>query len=509
VSEIRMAEVLGGLSLACDLADGFPPEKVLRSAVLAVELGRAHGVGDADLRDAYYATLLRYVGCTAFSHEEAHVYGAGDDIGTRQVMAMADAADALGTVRAIVRGVGAGGSPVARAQAVARLLGDGVAVERHAHTQCEASIRFAEMVGMRAGITGALSFICERWDGKGAPKKVEGEGIPIAMRLHQAADVIEIALHRDGRDAAIEVARRRSGGHLDPRLCQTFVDHARPLLDAIDGPSVWERFLACEPSPRMMVPPSRIDDVARAFAGVVDVKSVWTLGHSTGVAALVERAARDLAERAELVRAALLHDLGRLSVATGVWDKPGKLSVAEWERVRMHAYWTERVLWQAQPLRTIAQVAGGAHERLDGGGYHRAVPATLLAIGPRLVAAADAYQAMREARPYRPALSAEQAKKALLDDVAAGKLDREAVAMVLEAAGDRAPRIAAAWPRGLTDREVAVLRLLAKGQSNKQIARALDISAKTVQHHVAHVYAKIGCSSRARAALFATDHGLL
>jgi len=509
---IRMAEVLGGLSLASDVASANVPEKALRTALFAVELGRRHGVGEADLRDAYYVSLLRYLGCVGFAHEEAHLYGAGDDIATRALMAMTDAGDPLGTVRRIVTRLGAGGGLADRARAVARLLGDGVAVEEHSRAECDASIRFAEMAAMGPQVTGALAFISERWDGKGHPAGAEGEALPLAMRLHHVADLVDLALTRAGPQAAIGLARRRAGGQLDPRLVATLVEHAGELLATIDAPSVWDRFLGAEPTPRRSASAQRLDDVARAFAQFADLKSTWTLGHSTGVAELATRAAEIAglgeAERIDLRRAAWLHDLGRVSVANGVWDKPGRLTVAEWERVRMHAYWTERALWQARPLRPLAQLAAGAHERCDGTGYHRSLPGAMIARSARLLAAADAYHAMREARPHRPALTADLAARELLAEVAAGRLDRAAAAAVLDAAG-AAPRRLPGWPHELTDREVEVLRLVARGHSNKEIGAALGISAKTVQHHVAHVYAKIGVTSRAGAALFATAQGLL
>jgi HD-GYP domain-containing protein (c-di-GMP phosphodiesterase class II) len=509
----RMAELLGGLSLACDLANGNPPEKAIRTVVLAVEVGRRTGAPHPDLRDAYYVNLLRYLGCTAFAHEESARYGAGDDIAVRRTMAMADVTDPVGTLGRIVRGIGPGAAAVERVRAVARLVGDGVAMTRHAHAQCEASIRLAEVMGVGPGVTSALGFICERWDGRGAPGRVAGEALPLAMRLHHLADQVELAFHRDGREAAIALARRRSGGALDPALARAFLRDADELLDTIDQPTVWERFLALEPGAPYSLPPERIDDVARAFAAFADLKSGYTLGHSTGVARLAEAAATGAGhpdeERAQLRRAALLHDLGKVSVANTVWDKPGRLNVAEWERVRLHAYWTERALWQAPPLRPLAQLAGGSHERLDGAGYHRALPGAMLARAGRLLAAADAYHAMTEPRPHRPAMTPEQAARTLLDDVTAGRIDRDAAHAVLDAAGQPAARATGGWPAGLTDREVEVLRHVARGASNKQVAVALDISAKTVQHHVAHVYAKIGCASRAAAALFAIEHGLL
>ncbi|MBL9014763.1 MAG: HD domain-containing protein [Myxococcales bacterium] len=509
---IRMAEVLGGLTLATDVASANQPEKALRTAILAVEIGRRHGVAEPELRDAFYVSLLRYLGCVGFAHEEAHHYGAGDDIGTRYVMGMADMGDMFGTARRIVGRIGAGASVGARVRAVARLLGDGEAVKKHAASQCDTSIRFAAMAGMGERVTTALEFICARWDGKGTPAEAQGTAIPITMRLHHVADVVEIAYHRAGRSSAMELARKRSGGAMDPGLVATFLAGAGELLDLIADASVWDRFVATEPRPHLEITAGQLDDVTRAFAYMADLKSTYTLGHSLAVAELAARAATACgltsAEVTDVRRAGWLHDLGRVSVSNGVWDKPGKLTAAEWERVRLHAYWTERSLYQARPLRPIAQLAAGSHERADGSGYHRALPGAVLAKASRILGAADAYHAMREPRPYRPALSADAAARELRAEVAAGRVDRETCAAVLDAAGVATSRLPS-WPAQLTDREVEVLRLVARGQSNKQIAAKLGISPKTVQHHVAHVYAKIGVGSRAGAAIFATEHGLL
>jgi HD-GYP domain-containing protein (c-di-GMP phosphodiesterase class II) len=175
----------------------------------------------------------------------------------------------------------------------------------------------------------------------------------------------------------------------------------------------------------------------------------------------------------------------------------------------MHAYWTERVLSQSALLRDAAELASAAHERLDGAGYHRAVPAALLNRPARILAAADTYQAMRESRAYRPALDANKAAEILVGEVAACRLDREAVSAILDVVGAGGRPTRAAWPRGMTDREVEVLRLLAHGKSNKEIAGALGISPRTAQHHVIHIYQKIELNSRAGAALFAVENGLI
>jgi HD-GYP domain-containing protein (c-di-GMP phosphodiesterase class II) len=511
----RLAELLGGLSLACDLADGFPPEKVLRTCVLGVELARRHGLAAEVVRDVFYAGLLRYTGCTAFSHEEAHHYGAGDDIAVRRTMALADVADPVGTARLVIAGVAPSAGLLARGRAVARLLGDGVAIERHARAQCEVSVRLAALVGASAGVCAALTQICERFDGRGAPARAQGEALALAIRVHHVADVVEIAHHRGGREAALAVARRRAGGQLDPGLVATLTAEAAALFAALEGEgtaSCWDRFLEAEPRPHALAEGGRLDDVARAFALLADLKSGYMVGHSTGVAALVGRAAAALglgeAEQAALQRAALLHDIGRVSAPNLVWDKPGKLSPPEWERARMHVYWTERILSQAPALRPLVPIAAAGHERLDGGGYHRGLPAAGLGRAARLLAAADAYHAMGEPRAHRPALAPAAAAAILREACAAGRLDREAVAAVLAAAG-AAPARSPAWPRGLSDREVEVLRCLARGQSNKEIAATLGISPRTAQHHVIHIYGKLDVSSRAAAALFAAEHGLL
>src|SRR5689334_7303511 len=155
---VRLAEVLGGLSLACDLADGFPPEKVLRTALLAVELGRRLGLAQDVLRDAFYASVLRYTGCTAFSHEEAHVYGAGDDIATRDLMALADVTQPLAFVGSVVTGLGRGGPLLARARAVASMLSDREAIAKHARSQCEGASHMARLCGVGPGVVDSLQY---------------------------------------------------------------------------------------------------------------------------------------------------------------------------------------------------------------------------------------------------------------------------------------------------------------------------------------------------------------
>ena len=512
-SSVRLAEVLGALSLACDVAFGFPLEKAMRSCVLGVELGRRHGLSGEVLRDAYYTSLLSYLGCTAFAHESARA-ACGDDIGLSNAVANMVADPSRLAVSRLVRGIGKGAPLLARTRAVAGFMLGRDWVNEHARATCEVSVHLAGLVGMSSGVKVALTQTCETWDGKhGGPGEACGEALHMPIRIEHVAGWTEIAHHRDGRAGALALVKRQAGRNFDPALARTFQRGAEELFAAIEGDSIWSRFLAAEPEPHAMADADRIDDIAAAFGQLADLKSVWTLGHSSGVASLATRAAAICGLPAEdsriLRRAALLHDLGRVSAPNRIWDKAGALSPTEWEVVRMHAYWTERVLSRSPLFGDVAQLACAAHERLDGTGYHRSVPSAMLGRAARILAAADTYHAMREPRAHRPARSAAEAVDALLAAVADGRFDREATHAVLEAAGMSAPRAAAAWPAGLTDREVEVLRLVARGQSNKAIAAELGISPRTAQHHVIHIYQKIEVSSRAAAALFAIEHGLL
>jgi HD-GYP domain-containing protein (c-di-GMP phosphodiesterase class II) len=243
------------------------------------------------------------------------------------------------------------------------------------------------------------------------------------------------------------------------------------------------------------------------------MKSPYTLGHSPGVAALAFGAGRRCglveADVTAIRRAGLLHDIGRVGISAGIWGKEGALSEREREQVRLHTYYTERILARPAPLGRLAAIASQHHERIDGSGYHRASVGQALSPGARILAAADAYQAMTEPRPYRPAFSPEKALEELNREVRTGRLDSDAVRAVLAEAGHRVPRTRRERPAGLSQREVEVLRLLARGLSNRLIADELSVSSDTVKHHIQHIYDKTGVSTRAGATLFAMEYALL
>ncbi len=507
----RLASLFGALASSADVASGFHPEKAIRTAVLATRLARAHGLDPAQQSDSFYLALVRFLGCTSFAHEAAH-YGGGDDISVHSVMSFVDRDEPMQLVGDIVRGVGRGAPTGDRLKGLVHLFGDRSAPEHHARAECDVGEALARRIDMPEPIVSALGDLFERWDGKGYPNHKTGDESVLLARVVIVADVLEIAFSRYGLDSALETARKRSGGRFDPALVGTFSDHARELLADLGTGSAWELFLDAEPQPLRQVSPAVVARYAEAFARAVDLKSVWTATHSysVGVLAAASGQAAGLEQTAvdQLRIAGWLHDLGRVAVPNLIWDKPGPLNTAEREQVRLHAYQTERLLARSPVLGPVATLAGAVHERCDGSGYPKGAKSGQLEEPARLLAACDVFCALREARPYRPAYTVETAAALLADEAGRGALDTAAVRHVLDAADAAPQRLPRAWPAGLSDREVEVLRLVAHGGTNKDVARALGISAKTVQHHVAHIYTKIGVTSRAGAALFAAERGL-
>jgi HD-GYP domain-containing protein (c-di-GMP phosphodiesterase class II)/DNA-binding CsgD family transcriptional regulator len=308
------------------------------------------------------------------------------------------------------------------------------------------------------------------------------------------------------------VAGSRAGTQFDPAVVAAFSTETHALFADLDGLNCWDAVMAAKPASDIGVRDDELDNVLDIVADFADVKSPYTIGHSRGVAALAEEAARACAlspsEVTAIRRAAVIQDLGRLGVSNSIWDKPGSLSQAEHERVRLHPYLTERMLASSSALAPLAHIAAQHHERLDGTGYPRGLAAHGLGTAARLLAAADTYQALREPRPHRPARASEEAALELRAEVRAGRLDGDAVESVLGTSGHRITA-RREWPAGLTTREVEVLRLLARGLSSKQIAERLVITPKTASNHIEHIYSKLGVGNRALASLFAAKHGLI
>lgn len=508
---VSTAEIIAALSLATDLGIGVPLEHGLHSTLFAMRLGERLGVDSETAAQTYYACLLFYIGCTATASTAAEIFDEDDALTTYATPVRFGSRPQLaaGMFRAVAPPSGA---PLARALKIARGVPKLVTqFPSVVAAICEVGQMLTDRLGLPASVSSLFVHIGERWDGKGEPGRARHEEIPLAVRiLHVARDA---AFQRmlGGDEFAARVVRERGGGAFDPLIANRFADEATEILALDNDASAWEETIACEPIPRLTLEGEGIDRALAAMGDFADLVSPYLVGHSAGVAQLATRAAErcgfEPTDVETIRRAALVHDLGRVSVPVRIWQKATPLTPDDWERVRLHAYQTERVLTRSPFLAALVPVATTHHERIDGSGYHRGTAAAALTPTARVLAAADAYHAMTEPRPHREALSPEQAAAELGREASAGRLDADAVAAVLEGAGQRVPRIER--PAGLTDREAQVVGLLARGLQTKQIARALGISVKTADRHIQNAYGKIGVSTRAAAALFAMEHGLV
>jgi response regulator RpfG family c-di-GMP phosphodiesterase len=509
---LRLAELLGALSLATDLAHQVPAESALKDALLSVAFARHLGLEGSDLSDVYYLALLRHLGCTGAAEEQARVSG-GDDGSVRRAFSEPDYADRRQILGLVMTELANSLPAVDRVRAMASFMSAGRDFMLAANSAvCEASGRLAERLGVGPNVSQALLEVFARWDGKIFPLP-PGEGISLIARITHVVHVAQIHALAGGAGAASRVVRTRRGGEFDPKLADAFVGVCPELFSNLGEGSVWEQALEAEPAPHRLVPQAHLDEVTLTMADFTDIKSPYTLGHSRRVSLLAEGAGAALGVNAKdqesLRQGAYVHDLGNVSVPQRVWMKNGPLNRPEQEAVRLHTYHTERILSASRSLQPLGALAGAHHERLDGSGYHRGLGAASLPLNARILAAAEVYQALIEGRSWRPAFSEADAAGMLVDHASKGALDRKAVDAILEASGQRPARRRTAGPAGLTEREVDVLRLMAAGRSNREIAHALHVTEGTVHTHAISIYAKTNVHSRAGIALFAVEHDLI
>lgn len=509
-SGVRLAELVATLSLAADIGLGQPMEHIARSTLLACRLGEQVDLDDDQRASLYYVALFGWVGCIADSHQAAASFG--DDISYRRDVYDLDMKP-LPFLGYLLRRAGSGGTPLKRLEVGATLIATGAsAVQQSLSSHCQVTSAIAGRLGLGPDVTEPLRQIFARWDGKGLPRGLARDEISILVRLWHVADVAEVHFRRGGLDAARSVIAERRSTQFDPDVVAAFEDCCDSLFDGLSTDSSWDDLIATEPALRPVMNDSELDNAFEVMADYADLKSPYLTGHSRGVAELAAAAAVRLGlsdREVRLVRrAALVHDLGRTGVSNVIWDKPAPLTAAEAERARLVPYFTERMLARPRSLAEIGALAAMAYERLDGSGYHRGLSGFAIPVSGRVLAAADAYHELLEPRPSRKPLSVSDAARHVTREAAAGRLDPDAVDAVLTVAGAPSAR-PPTGPSGLTKREVEVLVLLARGASNRQIAKRLGITTKTAGNHIERIYAKAGISTRAAATLFAMQHGLL
>lgn len=412
--DIRLSEVISALSYALDLTEGQPEGHSVRTCLIGMRIGREIGL-DADARSSlFYTLLLKDAGCSANAAATCELFGADDHV-VKRTWKTTDWAGRWQSFVHVARNVRPGAGLVAKIKQVAGFAGAGAVGTELVRTRCERGAEIARMLEMTDETTAAIRALDEHWDGRGVPLGLRGEEIPLLARIACLAQTTEIFHSIYGLQGALAMARERSGKWFDPRLVRALgsLRSDGGFWASLSFEDVRARTAALEPADRVLTADDeRLDRIAHAFARVIDAKSPYTFRHSEGVALYADAVGRvlgfDAVALRDLRRAALLHDVGKLGVSNRILDKPGKLTEEEFATVRRHPEHTHQILGRVARFRDLAETAASHHERMDGRGYHRGLPAGSLPTAARILAVADVCDALSAERPYRAALPREQ-----------------------------------------------------------------------------------------------------
>ena len=430
--EVALSEVLGALSYALDITEGELPGHAVRSAVIGMRLAEAIGLGDVHRAALFYALLIKDAGCSSNAARLSELFAA-DDHAAKRALKVVDWTKPVTLAAYTARAVAPGLSPVAKARAMRRLVSEGEVTHELIGTRCEMGARIALMLELPGATAAAIKALDEHWDGSGQPYGLREDEIPLLGRILCLAQTVEVFLRGAGLEAALTMVRRRRGRWFDPELADALLSLAgdRAFWEPMDRSRAIPALAGWEPQDRVQVADDRrLDRVAEAFAHVIDAKSPYTARHSEGVAHYAGAIGRQLGlsplALQDLRRAGLLHDIGKLAVSSRVLDKPGRLDPTELAEIRTHPLYTERILERVACFSALARVAAAHHEKLDGTGYHRGIPAADLTLPMRVLAVADIFEALTADRPYRGPMPPADAL-AILHEQREAALDPDAV----------------------------------------------------------------------------------
>jgi putative nucleotidyltransferase with HDIG domain len=413
---IRVSEILSALSYALDLTEGQPMGHSVRACIIGMRLAQQIGIPATERGDLYYSLLMKDAGCSSNSSRLFHIVTA-DEIKAKRDVKLTDwTRVGWESLQYALTHVATGLPFLQRMrrlfQVAATQQQDSCALVK---IRCERGADIAKQLGFSGSVVSGIYSLDEHWNGRGYPDGLRKDEIPLFSRIANLAQTLDVFHTERGPAVAIDVARRRSGRWFDPGLVNAAVCMSKngTLWSGLDNPDLLHKVIALEPEQRR-IPANEdaIDNICQAFAEVIDAKSPFTYRHSSGVAEAAMEIAhwfgmkpRDLKL---LRRAALLHDLGKLSVPNAILEKPGKLTDQEWKVIKKHPYYTLEILRRIPGFEALGEEAAAHHEKLDGSGYWRGLVAEQLSTFARILAVADIFDALRAKRPYRDSLPLEK-----------------------------------------------------------------------------------------------------
>lgn len=411
----RLSEILGAFSYALDLTEGQPAGHSIRACWIGTQVAMVLGLNGDQLRDIYYAVLLKDLGCSSNAARVTEIFAGDDRKLKHDFKLIGPQPEDFGEF--VTREVGAGAEPAVRDQALCNLAENGGAIMTDIiTTRCSRGADISRQLRFSEDVAEAIAHLDEHWDGGGLPLGIAGTDIHLGGRIALLAQVADVFYSARGRDAAIAEVRNRAGSWLDPDLCAIFdkLSGASGFWEELALDDLAEQLWALEPAAQYVtVDEDYLDDISFAFGRVIDAKSPYTAGHSERVGMIADKVAENLGmdddRRRVLRRAAILHDVGKLGVSSFILEKPGKLDAGEWQIMQSHAAHTTNILGQIGVMSDMAMIAGSHHERLDGKGYPLGLDARSIAMESRIITVADIYDALTTDRPYRSAMSSEKA----------------------------------------------------------------------------------------------------
>jgi HD-GYP domain-containing protein (c-di-GMP phosphodiesterase class II) len=414
--DIRLSEVLAGLSFALDMTEGQREGHAVRSCLIGMRIAKEIGLPAEQRSALFYALLMKDLGCSSNAARFSVLFAA-DDRNLKADLKLTDWPRALESFRYVARNVAPGHFWLKRTWQLLAVLSRGPSGAREVVlTRCERGADIARMLGFHNETVQAIRALDEHWDGNGQPNALRGDQIPLLGRILGLAQTVEAFVTSYDVSTAYDMAIARRGKWFDPALVDglvAFRSDSTFWRELAEGYAL-AQIAAVEPADKVLIADDdRLDRVAEAFALVIDAKSPWTFQHSRGVASLGVDIARAMgypeAQLREVRRAALLHDIGKLGVSSLILDKPGTLTDEEFAIMRRHPLATRDILSRTGCFRHLAGDAASHHERLDGKGYDLGLRANDLSVLTRVLSVADIYDALRASRPYRAGMPTERA----------------------------------------------------------------------------------------------------